>query len=114
MANTSGSARDYCFTLFVNEDEQKLALWCCPEEAFDATHPDLKYAIWQIEKAPTTGALHVQGFLMLRKQMGRKRVQEVGDGMHAMHAMPMLTCTPHAELSRTRRGTPGEAARHCR
>lgn len=78
MANTSGSSRDYVFTLFVYDDEDKLALWACPEEAFDATHPDFKYATWQIERAPTTGNLHVQGFLMLRKQMGRKRVQEVG------------------------------------
>lgn len=78
MANTAGSARDYCFTVFINDDEDKLALWCCPSELFDATHPDFKYAIWQIERAPTTGNLHAQGFIMLRKQMGRKRVQEVG------------------------------------
>lgn len=82
MANTSGSARDYCFTVFINDDEDKLALWCCPSETFDATHPDFKYAIWQIERAPTTSALHAQGLVMLRKQMGMKKLQEVG-GMHS-------------------------------
>lgn len=86
MANTGGSARDYVFTLFIYDDEDKLALFACPQETFDAAHPDFKYACWQIERAPTTGNLHVQGFIMLRKQMGRKKVQEVGPCMHACDA----------------------------
>lgn len=81
MANTAGSPRDWCFTVFINEDEDKLALFCAPEEVFPMPDQFLKYAIWQIEKAPTTGALHAQGFLQLRKQMGMKRVKEVGPCM---------------------------------
>lgn len=85
---STGSVRDYCFTVFINDDEDKLALFCCPSEVFDATHPDFKYAIWQIERAPSTGRLHAQGFIMLRKQYGMKRLQEVGgDPCNRMRCM---------------------------
>jgi len=76
---TTGTPRDWCFTVFVYDDEEKLALFACPQETFDASNPAFKYATWQIEKAPTTGNLHVQGFLMLRKQMGMRAVKEVGE-----------------------------------
>lgn len=81
LATMSGSPRDWMFTLFVDDNEDELALFCCPREAFDPDHPAFKYAVWQIERAPTTGRLHVQGFLQLRKQMGMARVKEVGPCM---------------------------------
>lgn len=88
MARTSGSCRDYCFTLFIDEDEDKLAVWCCPAEAFDQDNDLFKYAVWQIEKAPSTGRLHVQGFLQLKKQLGMARTIEVGSA--CMHFMPCM------------------------
>jgi hypothetical protein len=115
---TTGTPRDWCFTVFVYDDEEKLALFACPQETFDASNPAFKYATWQIEKAPTTGNLHVQGFLMLRKQMGMRAVKEVGEWNAVLTLRQMAVSDnrppPPPDLPCTRRCSPGEAPRDCR
>lgn len=59
----------------------------------------IKYIIWQIEAAPTTGKLHAQGYLELVNPMSFSAIKKrLGD--------------PQAHLE-ARKGTPQEAADYC-
>ena len=62
-------ARNYCFT--VNHEPQRFYdKW----SHRDLT-PEIQFMVFQLEVAPETGHLHVQGYLQLTKQLGYARVQ---------------------------------------
>lgn len=64
-------ARNYCFT--VNHEPQRFYdKW----SHRDLT-PEIQYMVYQLEVAPETGHLHVQGYVQLTKQLGYARVQEL-------------------------------------
>lgn len=66
---TSVRARNYCFT--VNHEPQRFYdKW----SHRDLT-PEIQFMVYQLEVAPETGHLHVQGYLQLTKQLGYARVQ---------------------------------------
>ena len=64
------NGRNWCFTVNANEEEAKL--WVdtataelAPVDLFDAEH--MKAAFYQLERAPTTGQVHLQGFVVMHK-----------------------------------------------
>ena len=71
-----------------------------PEEFLSGLDTNvIKYGIWQLEKAPSTGELHIQGYFEFRKPM---RVPAVKRAVASQSA--------HVE---ERNGTPQEAKDYC-
>lgn len=64
----------------------------------DNADPAIKYAVWQVEKCPTTDRLHYQAYVEFKKPMSM-RATKVIFGNH-VHVEP-------------RRGTPTEARMYC-
>jgi len=65
----------------------------------DESSNKIQYAIWQQEKCPKTGKLHIQGYLELKSPCRRKQVQET-----------ILASNAHLEI---RAGTPEQAINYC-
>lgn len=63
-----GSKRHWCFTNFILEG------WN-PQD-FDYKDK-IKYLIYQLEKCPTTGRIHAQGYVELKVKVGKKLCQEI-------------------------------------
>lgn len=80
----SGGVRNYCFTHFI--DLQVLPtgeLAPSMELHFDAAK--VKYVRYQLERAPTTGALHYQGVVVFVRPCRRGQAKEwlgIGDSTH--------------------------------
>lgn len=64
-------ARNYCFT--VNHEPQR---WYDRWSVRDLPE-EVQFIVFQLEIAPTTGHLHVQGYVQLTKQLGYARTQEI-------------------------------------
>ena len=59
-------SRNYVFTLhFANED----AAIAAADEFEHSLPEDVKFLTFQVERAPTTGAIHWQGYIELAKTM---------------------------------------------
>lgn len=64
--------------------------WFFDEEAvipdpfyWEVLHPDVRYLVWQVEEAPTTGTLHYQGYVEFFKQTRLAKVKTIfGDTVH--------------------------------
>lgn len=93
------NARDYTFTLYLNDDEETALLAVVPEEHFPLRY-DLKYVIYQLEKCPTTSRLHWQGYIKFSKCVSMQFIKE---------HFPILA---GAHLEK-RRGTDAEARDYC-
>lgn len=89
------AAKNWCFTIHDKEDNwpsdtMPIALW----------DPDvMKFLVYQLEKAPTTGKLHVQGYVQLKK---KARMSTVKGILHHDDA--------HLETSK---GTPRQNLSYC-
>jgi hypothetical protein len=83
--------RNYCFTIFLKDDE-KYEIDELPEE--------ITYLIYQIEETPTTGKLHVQGYVELVKPMRINAVKKIF-GNNSMHL-------------EKRMGSQGQAVQYCK
>lgn len=57
----------------------------------------IKYAVWQLEQAPTTNALHFQGFVQMDRPLTRVFMSRLFPGAHLEE----------------RKGTPSEAREYC-
>jgi len=90
-------SRNYVFTLhFANEDAAIAAA-----DEFEHDLPEhVKYLTFQVERAPTTGAIHWQGYIELDKMMRMKGTQE----LHPLFATMAL---------KERRGTQQQAIDYC-
>jgi len=84
---TSDRYRDVCFTCYNVSDENRARLLSL----------ECQYIVFQLEKCPTTGREHFQGFIQLRKQMRFNAVRALDLG----------------HIGR-RRGTPTQAAAYCK
>lgn len=64
-------ARNWCFT--INHGAS---------EGWKATSPEeIKYIIWQLEMAPKTGRIHIQGYVQIKRVVSLKQVKEIiGEG----------------------------------
>lgn len=92
----SGSSKNWVFTLFPLEDE----LWLEDDSPVDLWNPEtMKYIIYQLEKAPTTGKLHLQGCVQLKKKVRMQGVKKL-----------FTPYTPHVEFMR---GSIKEARDYC-
>lgn len=89
---TPGPQRAYCFTVHAPHAEA----WTLPPEA----PAGVQYVVWQYEKCPTTGALHIQGYAEFLKPC---RIA----GARKLLSLPPTT---HFEA---RRGTKEEARNYC-
>lgn len=67
-------ARNYVFTL--NGSKEYLLAWGKEQQEKDLD-PDVQYLCFQMEKAPTTGQLHMQGYVELTKQLCYDSVKKV-------------------------------------
>lgn len=97
-------ARDWCFTIFFNEDHSN---------NYDKSRPIKKdlicdsntYLIYSIERSPETGQFHFQGYLEWKGPISLtaicKKLKEFFPGCKA----------PHVEK---RKGTPEEASQYCK
>ena len=72
----------------------------CYTSQFITCSPDLRYAIWQLERSPTTGRLHLQGYLEFKSSMRRSAVKR-------------FLSQPSCHLE-GRRGSRDQAADYCR
>jgi len=93
------NVRDYCFTLFFDDDEEAAFLAVIPEEHFPLTH-DLKYVIYQLERCPTTQRLHWQGYIKFSRPVSLQFIKQ---------SFPILE-KAHLEQ---RRGTDAQARDYC-
>jgi len=74
--------RIWCFTLQARDDQ--VESWT-NSEAGVLTNPDeslVQAGYYQIEKAPTTGKIHAQGFLVLKKRVVFNRVKQLYPEAH--------------------------------
>lgn len=95
------NARDYCFTLYLADDEQTAFMAVVPTEHFSITPQNsLKYVIYQLERCPTTQRLHWQGYIKFHKCVSLQFIKQ---------HFPILE---GAHLER-RRGTDTEAIDYC-
>lgn len=60
--------RNYCFTSFVTEEGKR------DYENFLAPSSDIRFAVWQLERCPTTGKEHLQGYIELHRALRRSSV----------------------------------------
>jgi len=75
-------ARSVCFTLFENEQSR-----------FDFQSPESSFCLWrdlgaiyckcQVERCPTTGKPHIQGYVKFGKQASFARIRSTFPGIHA-------------------------------
>lgn len=94
------NARDYCFTLFLADDEETAFLACQPiDENFPLRHA-LKYVVYQLERCPATQRLHWQGYIKFSKCVSMQYIKE---------HFPILA---GAHLEK-RNGTDAEARDYC-
>lgn len=89
-------ARNYCFTFHYPEDVK--------EEDIDGSkyiieHDKLRYAVWQLERCPSSGRLHLQGYVEYTSPLRLSAVKG------------HLGSTVHVEM---RKGTRTQAAEYCR
>lgn len=56
--------RNYVFT--IQADEEQETTWPLAQECPVPQHDAIKYLMCQVERAPTTGQLHLQGFVVFR------------------------------------------------
>lgn len=85
-APTVFAAKDWCFTLYDSEDTE-------PEKWKEK----VSFCVWQREKCPETGRLHLQGFVQFKRK-------------ERLSALKKLHPTAHWEK---RRGSAEEAAGYC-
>lgn len=74
----TGTGRRWMFTLQLGLESQ---LPTDPEELddlwhIDITQPDIRYVVYQREKSPTTGRIHIQGYIEFTKSIGFRAVQK--------------------------------------
>lgn len=93
------NVRDYCFTLFFDDEEEAAFLAVIPEDHFPLTH-GLKYVIYQLERCPTTHRLHWQGYIKFSNPVSLQYIKQ---------HFPILQ-TAHMEK---RRGSDAEARDYC-
>lgn len=63
------TSRNYCFTLQVPDGTPDPAVFAEGFVRTLGTADAIRYAIWQLERAPTSGQLHLQGYLELSAPM---------------------------------------------
>lgn len=86
-------SRGWMFTMFKEEDVAD------PKSFFERVRASFKYVIFQVERAPATGRLHLQGYCAFGHPMGMATVKGLlGDP--AVHLEPT-------------KGSPDEAAAYC-
>lgn len=100
----SAGAKNYCFTLNSNSDKGEHINWPtvkdCPVVDWwnHRVENDLVYMICQVEKAPSTGKYHIQGFISLSKRTPLTMLKR------------LFSKTAHWEVAR---GTPKENKEYC-
>lgn len=68
----SNRYRNWCFTLFVEEEKDYGSLF--------NSECDARYAVWQLERSPETSRLHIQGYVEFDSPMRLGRVKRsIGD-----------------------------------
>jgi hypothetical protein len=77
----SGTGRRWMFTIQLGRERD---LPKDPEALDDLWHinieqPDIRYVVYQREKSPTTGQLHIQGYIEFTKSIGFRAVQKALD-----------------------------------
>lgn len=70
------NARDYCFTLYLNDDEHTAFVACQPIEENFPLNNSLKYVIYQLERCPTTQRLHWQGYIKFSKPVSLQFIKQ--------------------------------------
>lgn len=86
-------ARNWCFTYHINDSESTA------HDSFVSEHKKLRYYIYQLERATTTGQLHYQGYIEYSSPMRFNAVKShLGEQCHIEQ----------------RRGSKSEAVAYCR
>lgn len=70
--------RGYVFTIHANEEQEDT--WPVADECPLELHDAVKYLVCQVERAPTTGKLHLQGFLYLNHPRTMSSVERILGG----------------------------------
>nr|QXP07656.1 MAG: replication associated protein [Arizlama virus] len=91
--------KNWCFTIQTNITSEQLKEGDSEHEPLGLWNDEsMEYLVYQLEKAPTTGQLHFQGFVCLKKKS-------------FMSALKKINTTAHWEATR---GTPKQAADYCK
>lgn len=81
---TATKSRNWVFTLMPDKDENWLIVDApCPIAAWmDAFAGKVDYLVCQIEKAPTTGQVHLQGYIQLANHQRLTFVKKISKTAH--------------------------------
>lgn len=82
--------------------------WCSAFERKMRTLDGLKYAVWQLERAPSSGRLHLQGFCQLSTPKALKSVKKLlgNPTVHLEPAASVQDSVKYCQKEDTRRGGP--------
>lgn len=84
--------RNWCFTYFFENDQER-------KSDFVQPHSQLRGAVWQLERCPSTNKLHIQGYIEYTAPLRMSAVKKhIGDRCHL----------------ETRKGTREQAIQYCR
>lgn len=61
--------RNWCFTLFIEENESEEEFKDRCPSLFEHCGSDIRYAVWQLERCPSTSKMHVQGYVEFKSSM---------------------------------------------
>lgn len=82
-------SRFWTFTLQAEEESERVAWPLATEENLPLENPDpevVQGLFYQVERAPTTGQLHLQGFIVLKKKGTFNAVKALFPGAHIERA----------------------------
>lgn len=99
----AGIAKSWCFTLIADEKKGQHLTWRTTKEfpldwLTRANDIGLVYLIAQVETAPTTGKVHLQGYIVLKDRTSMPQIKKI------------LSASAHWEVAR---GTPKECWAYC-
>lgn len=84
-AETRTQSRIWCFTKQAEEESERVAWPLATEANLPLENPDpdkIQGLFYQVERAPTTGQLHLQGFVVFKKKVRFTTVKNLFPGAH--------------------------------
>nr|WAE42748.1 MAG: replication associated protein [Cressdnaviricota sp.] len=107
---SSRSARNFCFTRMLTQDEiNRLdpAILCLDPFKEWHTDPRVEYLVYQMEKSPSTGKLHMQGFIHVNKKTSfHWIINNLGNNCHVEAAHDIQGSIAYCQKAETREQGP--------
>lgn len=87
MAEQPARVRNWCFTWNADEENMEDFKWsdvgaACPCAGWPDAEPKIAYLVCQVERAPETGHVHVQGYIQFKAPMRMAALKKLCDSAH--------------------------------